>query len=275
MADPVERQRPRGAGVALAIRPDACALLARSDLATDENHVLWVLSTDGDPPKRHLHLPLLPLTRRGQRANGTVGWLVRWSFLVHGSSVGGEGLLPDCRLDLGSAGACRDEVLTARARGADGGVTSRLVAPRACLAELERHRCVTRGIHTGTFHAPSPSLVIRLCSRSRTSATGASSQPMGARGEGPRNMGLITQLRQAPDRRRFVDRRHDTGRIETPIFVGCRHCWERQSLESDRIEFNAGRAWCRCQRCGQWFLVRWEDAVIVGAPLDAQSPPVG
>jgi hypothetical protein len=47
--------------------------------------------------------------------------------------------------------------------------------------------------------------------------------------------------------------------------VPCRHCWEHQPLERDRIDIKEGRAWHRCRVCQDWYLVRWEDAVAVMA----------
>ena len=55
------------------------------------------------------------------------------------------------------------------------------------------------------------------------------------------------------------------------LVVPCRHCATANVLDVDRIEISQGRAWQRCDTCEDWYLVRWDDAVILGIvkPVDA------
>ncbi len=61
-----------------------------------------------------------------------------------------------------------------------------------------------------------------------------------------------------------VERRYhsDEAEVSTPC-VPCRHCWEHQPLDRNRLDLQEGRAWHRCRRCQEWYLVRWEDAVAL------------
>jgi hypothetical protein len=51
---------------------------------------------------------------------------------------------------------------------------------------------------------------------------------------------------------------------DRPLRAQCRHCNEYQDLRSQRVEVDEGRVWCRCERCDEWFLIRWDDAVALG-----------
>jgi hypothetical protein len=67
-----------------------------------------------------------------------------------------------------------------------------------------------------------------------------------------------------------VERRYPGSHSALPIVTPCRHCAEPQQLEADRVDIHQGRSWYRCIRCEEWFLIRWDDAVALGA-----APPVG
>jgi len=67
-----------------------------------------------------------------------------------------------------------------------------------------------------------------------------------------------------------VERRYPGSHSALPIVTPCRHCAEPQRLEADRVDIHQGRSWYRCVRCEEWFLIRWDDAVALGA-----APPVG
>lgn len=56
-----------------------------------------------------------------------------------------------------------------------------------------------------------------------------------------------------------------------PVVV-CKVCWDRIPLQRERIEIADGRVYYRCQSCEGSFLVRWEDAVALGA-VDARTDP--
>jgi hypothetical protein len=58
--------------------------------------------------------------------------------------------------------------------------------------------------------------------------------------------------------------------LDTPIVAPCRQCWEYQELDGTRIEVKDGQAWHRCRVCEQWFWVRRDDAVRLGAASLAQ-----
>lgn len=55
------------------------------------------------------------------------------------------------------------------------------------------------------------------------------------------------------------------------IRIPCRHCARLHTLDAARIEITDGRTWQLCESCEEWFLVRWDDAVVLGIvkPVDA------
>jgi hypothetical protein len=66
-----------------------------------------------------------------------------------------------------------------------------------------------------------------------------------------------------------VERRYHSSDSDLPIVTPCRHCASPQTLEAARVDIHQGRSWYRCARCDEWFLIRWDDAVALGA-----APPI-
>ncbi len=61
------------------------------------------------------------------------------------------------------------------------------------------------------------------------------------------------------------ERRYKPHADRDPIDAVCRSCWSHIQLLAERVEIIESRAWYHCQRCEQSFLIRWDDAVALGA----------
>ena len=70
-------------------------------------------------------------------------------------------------------------------------------------------------------------------------------------------------------------RYHEPPAAGVPIIIPCRHCTAANLLAPDRLDVSQGRAWARCDTCEDWFLVRWDDAAMLGIvkPADAIDTP--
>jgi hypothetical protein len=61
------------------------------------------------------------------------------------------------------------------------------------------------------------------------------------------------------------ERRYKPHADGDPIDAVCRSCWVHIPLLPERVEIIEGRALYHCQKCEQSFLIRWDDAVALGA----------
>jgi len=61
------------------------------------------------------------------------------------------------------------------------------------------------------------------------------------------------------------ERRYKPHADGDPIDAVCRSCWAHIQLLAERVEIIESRAWYHCQKCEQSFLIRWDDAVALGA----------